>query len=137
VVFSEGEQPISSLTTVEFKRPQRDNYSNTDNPVSQSFELVEAIKAGTFKDERGRPISISNQEIPAFCYVVCDLTFSLKKVLDHMDAYITPDNQGYYGFHRNYGIYWEVMDYNKLLRDAQKRNRIFFDKLNLVSTQKK
>ena len=61
----------------------------------------------------------------------------LKKVLDHMDAYITPDNQGYYGFHRNYGIYWEVMDYNKLLRDAQRRNRIFFEKLNLVSTLKR
>jgi hypothetical protein len=137
VVFSEGQQPVGSLITVEFKRPQRDNYSNTDNPVSQSFELVEAIKDGTFKDERGRPISLSNQKIPAFCYIICDLTNSLKKVLDHMDAFVTPDNQGYYGFHRNYGIYWEVMDYNKLLRDAQKRNRIFFEKLNLVSVQRK
>jgi hypothetical protein len=54
-----------------------------------------------------------------------------------MDTYITSDNQGYYGFHRNYGIYLQGIDYNKLLRDAQKRNRIFFEKLNLVSTQKK
>ena len=50
-----------------------------------------------------------------------------------MDAFITPDNQGYYGFHRGYGVFYEIMDYNKLLRDAKQRNRIFFDKLNLIT----
>lgn len=50
----------------------------------------------------------------------------------HRDAFVAPDNQGHYGFHRKYGIYYEVMDYNKLLRDAEKRNRIFFDKLNII-----
>ena len=33
-----------------------------------------------------------------------------------------------------YNVYYEVIDYNKMLRDATKRNRIFFDKLNLVDT---
>ena len=40
--------------------------------------------------------------------------------------------QSYYGFNKNYGVYFEVIDYNKVLRDATKRNRIFFDNLNLV-----
>ena len=52
-----------------------------------------------------------------------------------MDAFVTPDNQGYYGFHRGYGVYYEVMDYDKLLRDAQKRNKIFFDKLNVFGNR--
>jgi hypothetical protein len=54
-------------------------------------------------------------------------------VLNDMDAFPTPDNQGYYGFSKNNGVYFEVMDYNKMLSDAKKRNRIFFDKLNLVN----
>jgi hypothetical protein len=98
----------------------------------QSFELVESIRNGTFQ-LKGRPISSANEKIPAWSYSICDLTPSLRKALRDMDAFVTPDNQGYYGFHRGYGVYFEVIDYNKLLRDAQKRNRIFFDKLNLLA----
>ncbi len=51
-----------------------------------------------------------------------------------VDAILTPDNQGYYGFHKTYAAYYEVIDYNKLLSDAKKRNRIFFDKINLLNS---
>ena len=47
---------------------------------------------------------------------------------------MSPDNQGYYGFHKRFGVFYEVMDYNKLLRDAEKRNRTFFDKLNILGS---
>jgi hypothetical protein len=49
-----------------------------------------------------------------------------------MDAENTPDQQGYYGYHRRRRVYYEVIDYNKLLRDAQKRNRVFFERLNIL-----
>lgn len=65
---------------------------------------------------------------------LCDFTPTLCEVIKDIDAFSTPDNQGFYGFHRGYGVYFEVIDYNKMLRDATKRNRIFFDKLNLVDT---
>ena len=39
-----------------------------------------------------------------------------------------PDKQGYYGYHTNHRVYYEVMDYGKMLSDAKKRNSIFFDK---------
>ncbi len=132
IAFSEGEQPISSITVVEFKRPQRDDYTPGDNPLSQSFGMIEKIRAGRFNDHRGRPISVVTAAIPAFCFVVADLTPSLKDVLVGMDAQLGPDGQGYFGFHRNYKIYYEVIDYNKLVRDAKKRNRIFFEKLNIL-----
>jgi hypothetical protein len=126
------EHPINSITAIEFKRPGRDDYTDVDNPLSQSFELVEEIRNSQFKI-KGRPVPVSNEKIPASVYCVCDLTPSLKKVLKHFDAFVTPDGQGYYGFHRGYNAYYEVMDYSKMLRDAKKRNRIFFEKLNLVN----
>ncbi len=112
------------------------NYTMEKNPLLQCFEMVEDIRSGKFLDPKsGRPISVATKDIPAFCYIVCDITDSLKRVLKTFQAFITPDNQGYYGFHPQYAAYYEVMDYNKLLRDAKQRNRIFFDKLNILGNR--
>jgi hypothetical protein len=138
IVFGEGEKdhPITSITLVEFKRPQRNDYTAIDNPVTQSFELVKTIRAGQFKAARGRPILLANENIPAFCYIISDITPTLTNVLDTLDALPTPDSQGYYGFQKKFGVYYEVCDYDKLLSDARKRNRVFMDKLNFVSNTK-
>jgi hypothetical protein len=134
IVFGEGDKdhPINSITLVEFKRPQRDDYTAADNPLMQSFDLVNRIRSGEFKTSRGRPITLSNDKVPAFCYIISDVTPSLKNILQTLDAFPTPDNQGYYGFQKTFGIYYEVSDYDKLLSDARKRNRIFLDKLSLA-----
>jgi len=134
LIYGEGDQPINSITILEFKRPERDDYTQDDNPVIQSLELVELIRTGEFKDRKGRKISVATPQIPAFCYIISDITPTLKKVLKTVDAIPTPDNQGYYGFHKTYAAYYEVIDYNKLLSDAKKRNRIFFDKINLLNS---
>jgi len=42
------------------------------------------------------------------------------------------NKQRFYGYHVNHKVYYELMDYTKMRSDATKRNRIFFDKLNLV-----
>ncbi len=53
-----------------------------------------------------------------------------------MGAHRTPDNLGYYGFNETLNAYYEVISYTKLLSDAQKRNRVLFDKLNLPTTMR-
>jgi hypothetical protein len=134
LLFNDGavdERPINSITIIEFKRPGRDDYNMQNNPLTQSFELIKRIREGRFL-VNGRPVAVSNDQIPANAYAVCDLTASLRGVMDNMDAFATADRQGYYGFHRNNKVFFEVIDYGKLLRDAGKRNRIFFDKLNIV-----
>jgi hypothetical protein len=136
IIFADvdpSEHPINSITIIEFKRPGLNNYSESNNPVRQAYRLVEAIRQGTFKKD-GRPIPVANSQIPAFAYCICDFTPTLREVMKDIDASVTPDNQAFYGFHKTYGVYFEVIDYNKMLRDATKRNRIFFDKLNPVDT---
>lgn len=124
--------PINSLVVVEFKRPQRKDYTETENPLDQVLDQIDDIRAGQFKDENGRPIPVANEKIPSFAYVVCDITDSLKSILIKRDLTPTPDGLMYFGYHKNLGIYQEVIDYGKLLSDAKKRNRIFFEKLNLM-----
>ncbi len=47
----------------------------------------------------------------------------------------TPDGCGYFGYNTNHGAYVEIMDFDKLVRDAYRRNRILFEKLNLPPGQ--
>ena len=90
------------------------------------------MRAGAKLDANGRPIAVAAPDIPTTCYVVCDLTPKLRKVLKDRDATIMPDGQGFYGYSRNYKAYYEVLDYGKVLRDAQRRNSTLFDKLKLT-----
>jgi len=48
--------------------------------------------------------------------------------------YFVIDNLGYFGYNPSLSAYVEVISYTKLLRDAKKRNKILFDKLNLPMT---
>jgi hypothetical protein len=93
IVFADGEQPINSIVTIEFKRPQRDDYTTDDNPLMQSFDLLADIRSGTFRDHRGRPISVATDAIPGICYVICDLTPTMKKALKYLQAESIPDGQ--------------------------------------------
>lgn len=137
IIFSDESRkghPLSSIVVIEFKQPGRNKYTNDENPVLQAAKVINAIRKGKYK-HRGRAIPIANEDIPAMIFVVADLTPRLRQVLIDFSATITPDSQGFYGFHPNHKVYYEVMDYTKMLGDATKRNRIFFDKLNLVDNR--
>jgi hypothetical protein len=123
--------PLSSLVVIEFKQPGRTKYRDDENPVLQAAKVINAIRTGKYK-HNGRAIPIANAEIPATIFVIADLTPRLRQILTDFNATATPDNQGFYGYHSNHKVYYEVIDYTKMLSDATKRNRIFFDKLNLV-----
>ncbi len=131
-LLGDGPQPLNSLTVVEFKRPMRDDYTDDVNPLNQVFAVIDKVRSGTKLDANGRPIAVASPNIPTTCYVVCDLTPKLKQVLKERDATILPDGQGFYGYSRNYNAYYEVLDYGKVLRDAQRRNGALFDKLKLI-----
>lgn len=131
-LLGDGPQPLNSLTVVEFKRPMRNDYTDEVNPLNQVFDVIDKFRSGTKQDANGRPIMVANPNIPTTCYVVCDLTPKLKKILHERDATLLPDGQGFYGYSRNYNAYYEVLDYGKVLRDAQRRNGALFDKLKLV-----
>ena len=132
LVFGDGRSPITSIVVIEFKRPGRTDYRR-ENPIRQVYRMVRSIRDGHYNDRDGMPIRPLNSSIPAYCYIICDLTPKLEDRLVDMSALKTPDNQGYYGFNQTLNAYYEVISYGKLLNDAKKRNRVLFDKLQLPS----
>lgn len=135
--FSEdNDAPYQSISIVEFKKPERDNYVDNDekkNPLDQVEQYVEDMIGGKVKNRKGRTINITNQT-PFYIYIVCDLTESLRKILERRDFMKTPDGLGYYNFrNKRYNGFVVVLSYDKVKTDARKRNQILFDKLGLPS----
>lgn len=117
---------INSITIVELKRPQRDDADN--DPVLQVLKYVRNIKDGKIKKKNGRDFGDVSR-VAFYCYVIGDLTPSLKESAESRGLTQTQDKEGYFGYNPTYGAYVEVISYDKLLKDAKQRNKALFDKL--------
>lgn len=116
---------INSITIVELKRPQRNDADN--DPVLQVLKYVRDIKTGRIK-KNGRDFGDVSR-VAFYCYVIGDLTPSLRESAESRGLTETQDKWGYFGYNPTYGAYVEVISYDKLLKDAKQRNKALFDKL--------
>lgn len=122
-------QEKQSITFIEFKRPDRDDYTITENPIQQIFDQIDQVVEGKAKSDKGKRI---DKDTRFYGYAICTITPSLEKVIKGKSELQTcPDGKGYFGYFRNYNLYLEVIDYDKLLDNAKKRNRSFFSKVGL------
>jgi hypothetical protein len=131
-VFADSGPPFSAIVIIEFKRPARNDYSDKEekNPILQVYDYIGLLKDGKAKDRRGVPINMPDH-LPIYAYIVCDLTPTLQKQAKDYQLTKTPDSLGYFGYHKEYGAYIEIISFDKLLDDAKRRNKILFDKLGL------
>jgi len=134
LLVAEGKKlPLATLTIIEIKRPMRNDISSGEDkdPVEQVFGYLKRIRNGNTTTASGRPIPDS-KDIPGFCYVICDLTSSMKeRCRDVHDLTETEDKLGFFGYKKNINCYIEVISFDRLVNSAKERNRAFFDKLGL------
>lgn len=119
------------ITVIEFKKPQRRNYKNDDDPLKQVRSYVDKIRSGQYIGKNGRTVKAS-ANTPAYGYVVADLTDKIIAFCRDAQLVEDPDKQGYHGYHATWEIYFEVISFDKLLSNAEMRNKILFKKLNIV-----
>ncbi len=133
ILVSEEEQPpFSSLTIVEIKRPMRNDASEGEekNPIEQCLGYLQRIRDGKVTTKDGRPLG-NPQDIPGYCYVICDPTPTMINRFKLADLTITSDGLGYFGYNKSYKAYIEVISFARLVNLAKQRNRAFFDRLGL------
>lgn len=124
--YTADPENINSITIVELKRPMREDKDN--DPVRQVLRYVDDIKNGKVKKANGRGFGdVSN--VAFYCYVIGDLTPSMHDSAKGAGLLLTQDKEGYFGYVPSYGVYAEVISYDKLLKDAKQRNQVLFDKL--------
>lgn len=134
VVFRGENEATNPVTIFEFKKPQRDDFvnpSSNEDPVQQVIRYVRRLRSGDFRTPQGREILIS-ENTPFYGFVVCDLAKKVRSWLEEeKDFKPMPDRLGYFKWHENLNLYIEVIGWDKVLKDASMRNRIFFHKLGI------
>lgn len=108
----------------------RNDYTNSNNPINQLYEYVSSLKTNKIKDKNGRIIRVGDNT-KFYLYAVCDVTSSLEQMIDFYNFSQTPDKMGYYTYNDKMNAYIEILSYDKIINDAQKRNKILFDKLGI------
>lgn len=133
LLFSDNKaSSFSSLEVIEIKRPMRNDSTpgKKTDPIDQALDYLAKVREGKVKTKQGVPI-YKSESIPGFCYIVADITPSIKKTCERYGYKLTSDGAGYFGYNDNYSAYVEVVSYQRLLNSAKERNRAFFDKLKL------
>lgn len=127
--YTADSENINSITIVELKRPQRNDLATEEtDPITQVYDYVTDIKEGKVKKSNGRGFG-NVQQVAFYCYVIADITPTLRKSAARAGLVPTQDGEGYFGYNPTVGTYIEVISYDKLLKDAKQRNRALFDKL--------
>lgn len=134
VAFRTENESSNPVTIFEFKKPNRDDFvnpSSQEDPIQQIVRYVNSIRAGKFKTPVGRKMNIA-ENTPFYGYVVCELSTKVEDWLrTEKDFKPMPDRQGWFGWFGNINLYVEVLSWDKLLKDADQRNSVFFQKLGI------
>ena len=123
---------LQLLTIVEFKRPKRKTYTDSENPITQALKYAKQIQEGKYELPCGiEPIKANKESTPIFIYIVCDIVPKIDDFADWSNLTKSPDGERYFGFIKNSNAYIEVMSYKSLITHAKMRNVIFFEKLGI------
>lgn len=132
--FRGDNEPSNPVTIFELKKPQRDDFvnpSSKEDPIEQIVRYVIKIRDGKYRTPKGREILVS-ANTPFYGYVICELNQKVKDWLEDVkDFKPMPDKLGYFSWHEKLNLYIEVLSWDKVLRDANMRNKVFFHKLGI------
>jgi hypothetical protein len=89
------------------------------------------MRDGNAKTPKGKDISIS-ETTPFYGYVIASASAAVQKWLEEeKNMKPMPDGDGWYYYHDNLNMKIEFITWDKLLRDAKLRHRVFFEKLGI------
>ena len=134
VAFRGENEPSNPVTIFEFKKPGRDDFvnpSSKEDPIQQIIRYTNSIRNGAFKTPKGKKILVGDNT-PFYGYVICDLNKKIEDWLKYeKDFKPMPDSKGWFNWVSSINLYIEVISWDKALKDATMRNRIFFHKLGI------
>lgn len=134
IAFRVENETSNPVIVFEFKRPNRDDFvnpSSKEDPIAQIIRYVNSIRDGKYRTPLGKKINVE-LNTPFYGYVVCELSSKVEKwLLTEKDFKPMPDKLGWFSWFGNINLYIEVLSWDKVLKDADMRNRVFFHKLGI------
>lgn len=134
VFMRNGDNIITSpISIYEFKRPRREQYNDSDNPITQTCRYARKILEGKYEIPNGSEnIKVDAYHTPVYLYIIADIVPRIRQFADEASLTATPDGEGYIGYIKAYNAYVQIMSFKKMLEDAKMRNAIFFERLGIL-----
>lgn len=131
--FTEDDPALGDITTaviVELKRPGPPD-SRKENPGQQVMRYIRTMRAGTY-NERGQKVKASDHT-RFYCFIVCDLDNDRVQTMveEYTFTPIFDGTDGYFLYNEQLKAYAELVPFEKVLRDAERKHRALFDRLGL------
>ncbi|WP_172792740.1 ATP-binding protein [Liberibacter crescens] len=121
----------SEILLAEFKKPGRTKYEMS--VIKQINKYIKNIIDGKAIDINGRPIVVDRNSVKFRCYIIADIIGDLLEEVDTLWM-TTLNGRGRYtplsGIAKG-SI--EIIGWDDLLQDAEERNKIFFEHLNIAT----
>ncbi len=120
------------VVVIEFKRPG--DARPSQDPINQVLGYIDELQGAKVRDLDGGVVSDIDKDTPFEVFIVCELTAQTRALFERSIAQNpTPDGEGYYGWSSRHKAHIRVMSFKKMLRDAELRNKAYFDQLSLDS----
>ena len=126
--------PLRNVVIVEFKRPGK-LQSGDEDPWEQVTRYIQKMRDGYYNFE-GMKVK-ANDNTRFHCFIICDTDDpKVRRFLEkHQFDPLFDGEEGWFLFHRGYKAYAEVRPFTRLLVDAERNHRVFFEKLGLLNTR--
>lgn len=125
-LFRETNEESTPAFIYELKRPW-EKLENKDH-VAKLVDYIINIRENNLTDDiKWRKVNIG-KTTPIYWYLICDLCPMIIKQAKNHSFEDLPDWQWFYKYH-NIWAYIEILSWDKILKDANMRHRIFFNKL--------
>src|SRR5260370_13753815 len=133
--FSEDDPALGELRNVvivELKRPGP--YSQRpETPWDQTRDYIEKIREGFWESTTGQKVKAS-ESTKFYCFIVCDTDNQKIQAMIVRDQFkaIYGGTEGYFLYHESYQAYVELIPFEKILRDAERKHRAFFERIGFI-----
>ena len=135
LTFSADDPAVGALRNVvivELKRPGK-LQARDEDPWRQVTRYILKMREG-FYNERGQKIKAS-ESTRFYCYIICDTDDQKVQrfLLEAQFERLFDGEEGYFLYHRDLRTYAEVRPFTRLLVDAERNHKAFFDRLGILT----
>ena len=128
--FAGGDRPFTSVTLIEFKKPERTQYTDTQNPVFQVLKYIREIRASKALTNSGHTFRVG-PESPIHVYIICHMVEELRPYVEPHNPIESPNSEGFIFHLGPQNALVQFVSFEKIISDAMKRNEVFFRKLGI------
>ena len=126
------ERSNQPVVIIEFKRPERNDYTEEENPIKQVMSYIDDLKNQQIHTNKGKLITSISKETLFQCYIICDITSKLEEFMNYCGGFKKyPDGHGFRSYREEFNAIIDIIPFDSLILDAELRNEIFFEKLKL------